>query len=236
MSEVMQQDAVDVASLALSKYNIEKVSLQLMGFLVKMRGGRGRTTWWNGFFFKCCLLLKVAPATSAASVAVPVLIYCAYFLFPSFLFRMLLRLSKRNSIKSTIQRGKWLNGVRCTFVVLLPVYWRVGGIFILVELPSVTWRHECAAKHTLICNKRSHLPLSTRTNFSNVAFLFTILLSSLLWVYLCQLGMSSSGGTSEVMLHTRQNILYTSTLVKLQFCCSRVGNILWIYFDSVAWI
>ena len=26
MSEVMQQDAVDVASLALSKYNIEKVS------------------------------------------------------------------------------------------------------------------------------------------------------------------------------------------------------------------
>ena len=31
MSEVMQQDAVDVASLALSKYNIEKVSMQGCG-------------------------------------------------------------------------------------------------------------------------------------------------------------------------------------------------------------
>ena len=41
MSEVMQQDAVDVASLALSKYNIEKVSLYL-----RCSPWRGRKPTW----------------------------------------------------------------------------------------------------------------------------------------------------------------------------------------------
>ena len=57
MSEVMQQDAVDVASLALSKYNIEKVSMQDYGLTPRRK--TIDVTFALSHFFLCRSKLNV---------------------------------------------------------------------------------------------------------------------------------------------------------------------------------
>jgi len=54
MSESMQQDAVDVASIALSKYNIEK---DVAAYIKKEFDKKYNPTWYVPFFF---LYLKQA--------------------------------------------------------------------------------------------------------------------------------------------------------------------------------